>query len=219
MEQKFKKILQKSKAWQEGSDPLSKSFEGALFIGNPWPFFFSEEQFAATEDSIKKTSVKTLPQQISPDSFSTLVLFIGDSYNPEIHSEDLLGKMINAMKLQTGEYHRFAFNEALEDINNLEENLVNPSTETLELFKKIIATKPAVVVSLGATVTNVLLGKRDKLSSIHGQFLPKIVTYNDQSHSFNVTPLFHPDFLLINPNMKRTAWIDLQLVMERVGKI
>ena len=52
-------------------------------------------------------------------------------------------------------------------------------------------------------------------SNIHGQFFEK--QYGDTA--FSLMPVFHPDFLVINPNMKRTAWADLQKVMERVGKI
>jgi DNA polymerase len=30
-------------------------------------------------------------------------------------------------------------------------------------------------------------------------------------------PTFAPDFLLKNPEMKKAAWIDLQLIQERLG--
>ena len=34
-----------------------------------------------------------------------------------------------------------------------------------------------------------------------------------------MVPIFHPDFLKINPKMKRTAWDDLQKVMRMIGKL
>jgi DNA polymerase len=152
---------------------------------------------------------------LKPDGFS-LVLFVGDSFTA---GDDLLGKMIVAMKLRPGEFNRVAFNEKLEDVNDLAANLTVPSTETVELLEQIIKFKPNIVVSLGATVTNILLGKREKLSGIHGQFFEKSFSLNNESYTYQLMPIFHPDFLVINPNMKRTAWIDLQKVMERVGKI
>ena len=105
--------------------------------------------------------------------------------------------------------------EALEEIVELTKNLENPEIATQKLFDIILEKRPKVVVSLGATVTNILLGKREKLSTIHGQFFEK----RQGECNFSLMPIFHPDFLIINPNMKRTAWIDLQKVMERIGKI
>ncbi len=217
MEQKFKKILQKAKGWDEGTEPLAKTFEGALFQGTNWPFSF-EESAIETQNMVAAPAapqVVSKPAQKVLEGFDKLVLFVGDTFNAASGAEDLLGKMITAMKLKPQEFERFSFNEALEDINDLEQNLKSPDSATSELFATITKIKPQIVVSLGATVTNVLLGRREKLSGIHGQFIEKTI----DSHHFAMMPLFHPDFLLINPNMKRTAWIDLQKVMERVGKI
>lgn len=217
MEQKFKKILQKTKAWQEGQEPLAKTFEGALFEASSWPFTF--EEISTTEArTINKAPIVTdpLPPKKVPGTF---VMFIGDTYQINSDKEDLLGKMISAMKLKKEEFTRFPLNEALDDILDLDKNLSNPTKETIELLNSIIEKKPEIVVSLGATVTNILLGRREKLSGIHGQFVEKTISLDSKAHTFTIMPLFHPDFLVINPNMKRTAWIDLQKVMERIGKI
>lgn len=230
MDQQFKKIIQKTKAWNQGTEPLAHTFEGALFKDSAWPFAFDES--VTTESAMKQTTAPATAPIASPvkpaakvepkvalkaDALS-LVLFVGDSY-VEASGEDLLGKMIVAMKLRPGEFNRVPFNEKLEDVNDLAKNLTEPSAETVELLEQIKKFKPNIVVSLGATVTNILLGKREKLSGIHGQFFDKTLTLNNESYTYQVMPIFHPDFLIINPNMKRTAWIDLQKVMERVGKI
>lgn len=230
MDQQFKKIIQKTKAWNQGTEPLAHTFEGALFKDSAWPFAFDES--VTTESAVKKTPASAAAPAATPakpaakvepkvalkaDALS-LVLFVGDSY-VEASGDDLLGKMIVAMKLRAGEFNRVAFNEKLEDVNDLAKNLTEPSVETVELLEQIKKFKPNIVVSLGATVTNILLGKREKLSGIHGQFFDKTLTLNNESYTYQVMPIFHPDFLIINPNMKRTAWIDLQKVMERVGKI
>ena len=144
------------------------------------------------------------------------MVFVGDTFLGENGSDqDLLGKMILAMKLKGAEFYRFAMDEELDSVVDLANNLENPTAASLQLLNFIIEKKPKVVVSLGATVTNILLGKREKLSTIHGQFFEK--QYGDTA--FSLMPVFHPDFLVLNPNMKRTAWADLQKVMERVGKI
>lgn len=230
MDQQFKKIIQKTKAWNQGTEPLAHTFEGGLFKDSAWPFAFDES--VTTESAMKETTAPVATPAVSPmkpaakvepktalkaDALS-LVLFVGDSY-VEASGEDLLGKMIVAMKLRPGEFNRVPFNEKLEDVNDLAQNLIDPSVETIELLEQIKKYKPNIVVSLGATVTNILLGKREKLSGIHGQFFDKTLNLNNESYTYQVMPIFHPDFLIINPNMKRTAWIDLQKVMERVGKI
>jgi len=230
MDQQFKKIIQKTKAWNQGTEPLAHTFEGALFKDSHWPFVFDES--VTTESALQTKAPATAgvqapqaavksPAKIEPkvtlksDALS-LVLFVGDSFT---EGDDLLGKMIVAMKLRPGEFNRVPFNEKLEDVNDLAGNLTTPSTETVELLEQIKKFKPNIVVSLGATVTNILLGKREKLSGIHGQFFEKSVSLDNESYTYQLMPIFHPDFLVINPNMKRTAWIDLQKVMERVGKI
>lgn len=226
MDQQFKKIIQKTKAWNQGTEPLAHTFEGALFKDSAWPFAFDES--VTTESSVKavntpvvapvKPAVKVNPNVALKTDALSLVLFVGDSF-VEGTGEDLLGKMIVAMKLRSGEFNRVPFNEKLEEVNDLATNLVAPTAETIELLEQIKKFKPNIVVSLGATVTNILLGKREKLSGIHGQFFDKTLSLDNESYSYQVMPIFHPDFLVINPNMKRTAWIDLQKVMERVGKI
>lgn len=227
MDQQFKKIIQKTKAWNQGTEPLAHTFEGALFKDSAWPFAFDES--VTTESSVvpqtiapastpAKPAVKVEPTVALKADALSLVLFVGDSF-VEGSGDDLLGKMIVAMKLRPGEFNRVPFNEKLEDVNDLAQNLIGPSVETVELLEQIKKFKPNIVVSLGATVTNILLGKREKLSGIHGQFFEKTLSLNNESYTYQLMPIFHPDFLVINPNMKRTAWIDLQKVMERVGKI
>lgn len=212
MEQQFKKLLQKTKAQKEQKDPLFKSFEGAIFQDSAWFFHFQDQSIPVIARAQNTAALSEIVVE-EDTNFLTEVLFVGDSFSGD--GEDLLGKMIGAMKLSGSEFGRFPMDEALDDVSNLAQNLEEPSAATQLLLNAIVLKRPKVVVSLGATVTNILLGKREKLSTIHGQFYEKRIG----DCVYSLMPLFHPDFLNINPNMKRTAWIDLQKVMERVGKI
>lgn len=213
MEKQFQKLLFKTKVQKDQKDPLFKSFEGALFLNSAWFFHFQDAILPLVEKINPPMKIDELkPAEPALASLSE-VLFVGDTYTGK--GEDLLGKMIVAMKLNGNEFYRYPMEEELEDVVELEKNLQDPSSATLNLLNIIQNKRPKVVVSLGATVTNILLGKREKLSTIHGQFIEK----QTGPCVYSLVPIFHPDFLLINPNMKRTAWIDLQKVMERVGKI
>ena len=208
MEHKFIKIIQKTKAQKEQKNPFFNSFEGALFKETSWFFHFQEHNIPLVPRTELPSEILTANQ--TP---LTEILFVGDTFQGE--GDDLLGKMINAMKLNNSEFYRFKMDEDLDTVNDLVKNLESPSLSTQKLLAIILEIRPRIVVSLGATVTNVLLGKREKMSTIHGQFFEKKINGCD----YALMPIFHPDFLVINPNMKRTAWIDLQKVMERIGKI
>lgn len=149
------------------------------------------------------------------------VLFVGEGNIPNIseheeahfHSDsnrtDLLGKMIGAMKLSAGEFVRSSMVEydgSSEE--SIQKNLNN-------ICQEIALLKPSIVISLGAVSTNLLLGKKERLSQVHGEFFTRQYSFTSgEELDFIMIPIFHPDFLEINPSMKRTAWLDLQKVME-----
>tara|TARA_R110000868_G_scaffold103710_10_gene285473 strand:+ start:3553 stop:4353 length:801 start_codon:yes stop_codon:yes gene_type:complete len=117
---------------------------------------------------------------------------------------ELLDKMVSAMKIPEDQVLKLLSEEKLEE-----------SGELFESFMKgLLVSRPAFVVSLGALATNTLIGRKEKLTRIHGQFFPIKIEDGVDKCQIQLMPLFHPDFLLINPNMKRTAWIDLQKIMS-----
>lgn len=133
-------------------------------------------------------------------------LFLGDT--PLKDEEDLLIKMITAMKLQTGEYLRLPL-----------ENIAPDSIEFEDLCLGLRKINPDIIVTLGAVATNTMLGKKERLSRVHGQIKDRTVKFSDDiTYSYKMVPIFHPDFLKINPKMKRTAWNDLQKIMHLLGK-
>lgn len=220
MENKFKELLKKTKAHRNGESKASKSFEFAIFKESSW--FLSMNNLDNVSETINSDIAlipnpipETIPEKILETSNAlTKVLFVGDTFDTNSQTEDLLGKMIIAMKLNENDFARIALNPNFDEINDLEENLNKPSEEFQLFLNKIEELAPVFVISLGATITNLILGRREKMTTIHGKF------FKSQANAweFQLMPIFHPDFLLINPNMKRTAWIDLQLVMESIGK-
>lgn len=233
MEKKFTQLTQFIKAWDKKEGAQASSFAGDLFKGSGWFFGLSPfgelekegETRPHTPEQSLKESVKldsstktTVIQASAQNNYKYKVLFLGDTFGAS-GEDDLLGKMIQAMKLEKSEYLRFFFDDQLEKVEDLNENLVNPSEASKKLFDFISENNAQVIVTLGATTTSVLTGKRQKLSNIHGQFFPLNLPNYSFSVPIQLVPIFHPDYLKINPNMKKTAWIDLQEVMKVIGKI
>lgn len=139
------------------------------------------------------------------------ILFVGDPVREsasenidQLNFEDekwsILSNIVNAMKLAP---ESFAFSLCFS------ENDKNVSFE-----KQILILRPKVVITLGAMSTNAVLGYKERLSNIHGKFIEKEFNSKEQILKVNIVPIFHPEFLSINKNMKSTAWVDLQQVIE-----
>lgn len=151
------------------------------------------------------------PRLIDSLGEKTMVIFLGEcpkDYNAEAPMDNLLGKMISAMKLAPEHFCR-AFITKDSDVSH---------EEWLGLLKQIPPHKEElIVVTLGALATNTVLQKKERLSRIHGKEFVINVSGSSRDQNLRVFPVFHPDILQINPNMKRSAWLDLQKVMKVLG--
>lgn len=143
---------------------------------------------------------------LTPQSASD-IFFLGE-YDTQEQSL-LLGNMIKAMKLEDQSIARYPLPK--DDLDN-------------EFWSERIAAhlylmRPKVLVCLGAQATNLITRKKERLSQVHGKFVTLKFIFSDElDFSVQLFPIFHPEFLIINPNMKRTAWIDLQKIMEFFSK-
>ncbi|MEP7071267.1 MAG: uracil-DNA glycosylase [Verrucomicrobiota bacterium] len=80
------------------------------------------------------------------------------------------------------------------------------------LLEQINVIKPRVLVALGATAVEGLLGKRSTMREVRGRW-----------HEFNHTPLmitYHPSYLLRNQTLseKRKVWEDMLAVLEKLER-
>jgi DNA polymerase len=69
---------------------------------------------------------------------------------------------------------------------------------------------PKVIVALGATAVEGLLGAGGGITRLRGQW--KLY------RAIPVMPTFHPAYLLRNPEAKRDVWADLQAVLKHLGR-
>ena len=74
------------------------------------------------------------------------------------------------------------------------------------LLREIAAVGPEVIVVLGNTATQNLLGVRQGISRLRGQF--------QDYQGVKVMPTFHPAYLLREPSKKKETWEDLKKVRD-----
>ncbi len=74
------------------------------------------------------------------------------------------------------------------------------------LKKQIAAIRPQVIVTLGKIATQALLGTKEPITKIRGQW--------QRYDHIRVMPTFHPSYLHRFPQERKKTWEDMQLVME-----
>ncbi len=79
------------------------------------------------------------------------------------------------------------------------------------LHHQIELIAPQVIVALGATALEGLLGESGGITRLRGKFR----LYRGE---IAVMPTFHPAYLLRNPAAKRDVWLDLRQVVQHMGR-
>jgi len=90
-----------------------------------------------------------------------------------------------------------------------------PELEEMEaclpyLSEQLTLIAPRVIVALGATAVQGLLGTTEGITRMRGNW--------KSYRQIDVMPTFHPAYLLRNPAAKREVWEDLQAVLRRIDR-
>lgn len=159
------------------------------------------------------------PQNSSELAFKDLafdghvqVLFLGEKNDDE--QVAMLTRMINAMKLSSdSDVLRVPLNDEL-DLNETQ----TYREQFRAVAEAIYLAQPKVIIPLGGKAVSLLFGKKRRLSQVRGKFYSLTLKFKDEkSVETQMIPIFHPEYLLANPGMKRTAWEDLQKIMKHLG--
>lgn len=147
------------------------------------------------------------------------ILFLNDfnrgdfSYLSQ-ESYELFRKMSSAMKISDED---FLLHTIYPKVSSKPEITSELEEESIEMISKIIYENDIdYVISFGVIAAHFALQKKDRLTKLRGQFYKRVIQ-GKTAKPFSVLPVFHPDFLLINPSMKTTTWNDLQMVMEELN--
>ena len=79
------------------------------------------------------------------------------------------------------------------------------------ITKHIEIINPKILVLLGSTAMNALVGNEFVISKMRGKWLNK--KYGSCQTSVIIT--FHPSFLMRQPMQKKNAWVDLKMIREK----
>ena len=120
----------------------------------------------------------------------------------------LLNNMITAMGL-TREQVYIANIVKCRPPGNRTPEFVEATTCSQFLLRQIDIVRPEIIVALGSTAASYVLGVRQSLSSLRGEWF--------SSRGAKVAITYHPAFLLRDPRQKAEAWKDLQRVMAELG--
>jgi len=80
--------------------------------------------------------------------------------------------------------------------------------------KHIEIINPKILVLLGSTAMNALIGDDIVISKVRGQWIEKEFGLCKTS----VIVTFHPAFLMRQPTQKKLAWIDLKMIRDKKTK-
>lgn len=146
------------------------------------------------------------------------LLLVTDKFNEDIvstdrpfhgESEKLLERMLAAIDLGLRDVHPVSLLRCARAQGQCQESQEACLTR---LRGEIALYRPRIICIMGQTASQILLGTKLPLHRLRGRIqdlegIPVIVTYP-------------PDFLLKNPEMKKAAWQDLQLIQKklRAGK-
>jgi DNA polymerase len=148
---------------------------------------------------------------------TTRLMFVGEGPGADEDAQglpfvgkagQLLNNMIGAMGLERAEVYIANIVKCRPPGNRVPEP-VEANTCSQFLLRQIDVVQPEVVVALGATAATYLLGVKQSLSSLRGQW--------HLCRGAKLAVTYHPAFLLRDPRQKAEAWKDLQMVMRELG--
>ena len=165
---------------------------------------------------LKKNATNLVFSDGNPDS---MVMIIGEGPGSNEDKEglpfvgragQLLDKMLESIKLNRN-------NVYITNVVNFRppENR-KPSNKEIDrylpfLTKHIEIINPKILILLGSTALNTLIGSKDVISKARGKW----INIKIGSCITNVIVSFHPAFLIRQPEQKRGAWVDLKMIKKK----
>lgn len=168
---------------------------------------FKKVDFQESLIQIKDSRWQALSYRLKPE-----ILFLGDPISEGVFGTELdlnneyfnlLMRIVLATKIPT---EKFGFiTHILETDSDLQ--------SSNSLASLIDAVRPKFLITLGANAFRFMTNSRSRLSSVHGKINEIELAVEGDQFNLKVLPTFHPDYILINPKIKKTVWEDFQILM------
>jgi DNA polymerase len=81
--------------------------------------------------------------------------------------------------------------------------------------KHIEIIAPKILILLGSTAMNALIGSDVVISKVRGKWIEK----EFGQHKTSVIVTFHPAFLMRQPTQKKLTWVDLKMIRDKKAKL
>jgi len=167
---------------------------------------------------LKKTANKMVFSTGNQDS---KIMFIGESPEKPDNKTgrpfsgqggELLNKMLSAISLnQKNCYITNIINYLIPENRKPTKEEIDRYLPYLKLHIKII--KPKILILLGSTVMQAIIGENKSISEERGKWLK--IKINSSNLDTLIT--FHPNFLIQQPEQKKNSWTDLKLIREKLN--
>jgi DNA polymerase len=152
-------------------------------------------------------------------SINSKIMFIGEGpgANEDMEGKPFVGragklldKMLNSIKLDRRKVY-------ISNVVNYRppENR-KPTEEEIQRYLPYLIThieiiNPKILVLLGSTALNALIGNEEVISKARGKWFEKKI---GEINTWIIAS-FHPAFLMRQPEQKKLAWIDLKMIREK----
>ena len=132
--------------------------------------------------------------------------FVGDAGN-------LLNKMLKAINIERDKiYITNVVNYRPPSNRKPEPNEINRYSEFLKEHISII--DPKILILMGSTAMEAILGNNKRISKERGQWKEVII----KQKNFKAIVTFHPAYLLRKPDQKKFSWEDLKIIRKEIDQ-
>ena len=172
--------------------------------------------------SIKNCELKNSANKMvfSDGNINAKIMFIGEGPGAQEDKEGLpfvgragklLDKMLEAINLNRKKVY------ISNVVNYRPPKNRRPTDEEIERYYPFLKLhieiiNPKILVLLGSTALNAIIGNKEVISKVRGKWLKEKIG----KCSPHIIASFHPAFLMRQPDQKKLAWIDLKLIKKKM---
>ena len=169
---------------------------------------------------LKRNATNLVFSDGNPNS-KIMIIGEGPGSNEDIEGQpfvgragQLLDKMLDSIKLDRNNvYITNVVNYRPPENRKPDNNEINRYLPFLTKHIEII--NPKILILLGSTALNTLIGSEEVISKVRGKWINKKIG----SCIANVIISFHPAFLMRQPEQKKMAWVDLKMIRKKISDL